>query len=84
VVALSRLFPVLRRVEALAGAHARALEIPTSGIAAASGRGAARSAVAAGGQSPLVLVIDDLQWGDVDSASVLAELVRPPDPPHSC
>jgi eukaryotic-like serine/threonine-protein kinase len=82
VSALVRLFPVLGRVP-----------FPTPrfepAIAAESPQALRRRGFAAlrelfgrlSERSPVVLWIDDLQWGDMDSAAAIQELLRPPDPP---
>ena len=82
VHSLAVLFPVLRRVKAIA--HARRPK--HSADDARELRNQAFSALKdlllrITDFHPLVLNIDDLQWADMDSARLLSFLIGPPDPP---
>ncbi len=82
--ALARLFPVLQRVPAIN--RGKPAEMPSgsddpfvhrrqavAALRALVGRLAARR--------PVVFSIDDVQWGDVDSAGLLADVLAAPAPP---
>lgn len=79
--ALRRLFPVLGRVPELGGAPpAQSPRDPH--VLRRDGFRALRALLAGLARSaPLVLWIDDAQWGDADSASLLHDLLRGDDAP---
>ncbi|WP_169796598.1 serine/threonine-protein kinase [Chondromyces crocatus] len=89
--ALLRVFPVLAHVAPLlerAGAAASAV-FPRGPLADLQGASLKRKATTAlrsllcalTSRAPLLLLLDDLQWGDPQSAEMLREILRPPGAP---
>ncbi len=79
---LARLFPVLRRVAAMESAGAGVGLAPDPQELRRRGAVALRELLAGLARvGPVVLHIDDLQWGDLDSAALLQELLAAPAAP---
>ena len=82
VAALTRLFPILRRVEAMVANRFRPAPLGNAQELRRRSFAAFRELLARlSDRHPIVLVVDDLQWGDSDSAALIAELMFGDDPP---
>jgi serine/threonine protein kinase len=76
IQALARVFPVLKRVSAI-GESKDAAKVASDPLLVRQQAFEAfgKLLTAIGAESPLVLYIDDLQWGDLDSAQLLASVL---------
>ena len=79
---VGQVFPVMRRIDAIAQAPKPAPGALDPQILRARLFFALRELLLRLSlRAPIVLVIDDLQWADADSLALLAEVMRPPDAP---
>ncbi|MBA3503551.1 MAG: AAA family ATPase [Deltaproteobacteria bacterium] len=82
ILLLAQVFPVLAGIEGVARAKRRRGVPPEHHELRRRAFIALRELIARiAEQRPVVMVIDDVQWGDVDSAPILEGLMMPPDPP---
>ena len=80
---LARIFPVLGRIREVDEDEARGPGSTDPRELRRQAFGALRELLRRFGEvRPLVLAIDDLQWGDEDSVALLADLLRPPGEPR--
>jgi tetratricopeptide (TPR) repeat protein len=79
---LPRLFPVLGRVTAIAAASGRVPEEPGIEILRRAARALKALLWSIGASRPLIVWLDDVQWGDEDSGRLLREVMAPPDVPR--
>jgi hypothetical protein len=79
---LAKVFPVLRRVKAIAeGAHVQKPEIEGLELRTRAFSALRELFTRLADRRPLVVMIDDAQWSDADSLALLADLLRPPEAP---
>ena len=80
--ALAEIFPALARLDVIGRAASRPAPLDPFERRKRAGFALKELLARIGDQSPLVVFVDDLQWGDRDSAGLFYDVMMPPDAPR--
>jgi serine/threonine protein kinase/tetratricopeptide (TPR) repeat protein len=80
-LALVQLFPILGRLQFMMPPHVQALPTDPHELRQKAFSALREMLAKLADRCPLVLFVDDIQWGDVDSATLIRSLLTPPDVP---
>ena len=81
IAALAQLFPTLRIVKAVADAPSTLKGLDNQQVRKRAFLAMRELLLRISDRARLILVIDDLQWGDAESAELLADVLTPPHEP---
>ena len=81
--ALLRLFPVMRRVPGLSTAPGKLVLLDPVDVRRRGLNQLREMLAAVASAQPMVIVVDDLQWGDLDGVHALADLITGTGAPHA-
>ncbi|MBI4853013.1 MAG: protein kinase [Acidobacteria bacterium] len=82
ILALARLFPVLKQVDTIANLRRSLDSLDAQDLRRKAFNALRELLIRLTNKKDVAIIIDDLQWGDIDSVGLILEIIRTPEAPR--